>query len=136
MKDKVLTLVIGFLIGAIVATGGFFIYDNLRTNNMSGSDLSTNRNMPMMKNGNFGGHGDMVPPDMQQQDTTNDNANSTSSDASTNPNNNQSKQSKPNEKQGGMKGIFKGEQNNNGNTDTPPTMPEGIKTKTNSNTTT
>lgn len=33
MKSKILTFVIGFLVGAIIATGGFLIYQNVSGNN-------------------------------------------------------------------------------------------------------
>ena len=33
MKSKILFFIIGFLVGAIVATGGFLIYQNVNKNN-------------------------------------------------------------------------------------------------------
>lgn len=42
MKEKILTLVIGILIGAILATGGFTIYNSFN-----------NENKPLMRNGNM-----------------------------------------------------------------------------------
>lgn len=33
MKDKIMTLIIGILIGAILATGGFLIYNKINVNN-------------------------------------------------------------------------------------------------------
>lgn len=45
MKDKILTLIIGILIGAILAAGGFLIYNNVSGNNQSQPEM-------MQMNGN------------------------------------------------------------------------------------
>lgn len=45
MKEKVLTLIIGILIGAILATGGFLIYNKVNENNSS-TDMSNVPQMP------------------------------------------------------------------------------------------
>lgn len=46
MKDKILTLIIGILIGAVITVGGFFIYEKVSGNN------SNNNGMPSMNGGN------------------------------------------------------------------------------------
>ena len=47
MKDKILTLIIGILIGAILTAGGFLIYNNVR-----GTSSNNKMNeMPMMNKG-------------------------------------------------------------------------------------
>ena len=51
MKDKVLTLIIGILIGAILASGGFLIYNNVKSNDKTTSNTSFDRKMPQMQNG-------------------------------------------------------------------------------------
>lgn len=53
MKDKILTFVIGFLVGAIVATAGFYIYSQLNKNQstlQNGIPQNMEQSMP---NGNF-----------------------------------------------------------------------------------
>ena len=58
MKSKILTFVIGFLVGAIVATGGFLIYQNVNKNNNT-NNFDNGRKMRMMDGNNMG-----TPPDM------------------------------------------------------------------------
>lgn len=60
MKEKILTLVIGILIGAILATGGFLIYN--KTNSKNNVNHRGERPQ-MMQNGN--GDGMRTPPNMQ-----------------------------------------------------------------------
>lgn len=54
MKDKILTLIIGILIGAILATGGFFIYEKINGDNK--------KEMPSMQ-----GEGQMQAPGNGEQ---------------------------------------------------------------------
>ena len=63
MKDKVLVFIIGFLVGAIVATGGFMIYNKVKKpNNMRGEFFE--QNMDKMKPGEFGEfNGENMPPE-------------------------------------------------------------------------
>lgn len=60
MKEKILTLVIGILIGAILATGGFLIYN--KTNSKNKANNRGDRPQ-MMQNGN--GNNMRTPPNMQ-----------------------------------------------------------------------
>lgn len=130
MKEKILTLVIGFLIGAIVATGGFFIYDKVRANNSG--NVQNNSQQQMMPNGGQipqmmqdgkgfkgGQNGVMTPPDMQTQEGENtEGTNNQKTETNTNTSNPNS-----NGKQGvKTKGNFNaGQMKQNG--ETPPQMP-------------
>lgn len=49
MKNKILTFIIGFLVGAIVATAGFLIYNKIIGNNLNEFGM-----MPMEGNGQMG----------------------------------------------------------------------------------
>lgn len=52
MKDKILTLIIGILIGAIIATVGFLIYNNVNKKDTSFQDRGQMMERPMeMKDG-------------------------------------------------------------------------------------
>ena len=51
MKDKIIFLIIGILIGAIITTGGFLIYNKSLSNNVSQPEM-----MPM------NGNDQMQPP--------------------------------------------------------------------------
>lgn len=70
MKDKILTLIIGILIGAVITAGGFFIYEKVSGNN------SNNNGMPSMNGGNGqmqggpGGNGE-EPPEKPDGDNKN-----------------------------------------------------------------
>ena len=70
MKDKILTLIIGILIGAVITVGGFFIYEKVSGNN------SNNNGMPSMNGGNGqmqggpGGNGE-EPPEKPDGDNRN-----------------------------------------------------------------
>lgn len=129
MKEKALTFIIGFLVGAIVATGGFFIYDKVRNNNTE--NIPNNNPQQMMQNGEMmpggfkggftGPKGDMTPPDMQMQDENEQN-----NEQQNNMNNQTTKNS--NVKQGGkMKGNFNGAQNDGS---TPPEISNSNQTTT------
>lgn len=74
MKDKVMLFVIGALVGAIIATGVFFIYTKINSNN-SGM-MGPGGNPPSMPNGQNGESN--TPPEMPsennfQNNTQNDN---------------------------------------------------------------
>ena len=48
MRDKIMFLIIGILIGAIIATGGFLIYNKSLSNNVSQPEMTQiNGNGPM-----------------------------------------------------------------------------------------
>ena len=51
MKDKIIFLIIGILIGAIITTGGFLIYNKSLSNNMDESQMTQ-----------MSGNGQMGPP--------------------------------------------------------------------------
>ena len=61
MKNKILIFIIGFLVGAIVATGGFLIYEKTKpsTNNTRNQFPEGNPPQMMERNGNIG---DMQTP--------------------------------------------------------------------------
>lgn len=51
MKDKILTLIIGILIGAILASGGFLIYNKVNSNSNSDNNrpqMSNNGELPQI----------------------------------------------------------------------------------------
>jgi len=48
MKNKILIFIIGFLVGAIVATCGFIIYEKTKSSNDNDKGKYTERNMPQM----------------------------------------------------------------------------------------
>ena len=52
MKNKILIFIIGFLVGAIIATVGFYFYEK---NNNSQEGMAPNGNMPQMMNQENGG---------------------------------------------------------------------------------
>ena len=56
MKNKILILIIGILIGAVLTSIGFYIYQK---NNNGGPDFLQNGEMPQMPNGGNG----QTPPD-------------------------------------------------------------------------
>lgn len=73
MKDKVLTLIIGILIGAILATAGFYIYTKITSNSEPQGiptgdfrEMKGERRMPDMQNEN-GQDGEMVPGGNKQK---------------------------------------------------------------------
>lgn len=59
MKNKILILIIGILIGAVLTSIGFYIYQKNNTNTNGGPDFSQNGEMPQMPNGGNG----QTPPD-------------------------------------------------------------------------
>ena len=70
MKDKILLFVIGVLLGAIIATGAFFVYSK---SNCSNSTSNQNTSMPggtppSMPNGQSGENGQ--PPERPSDDNS------------------------------------------------------------------
>lgn len=59
MKNKILILIIGILIGAVLTSIGFYIYQKNNTNTNGGPDFSQNGEMPQMPNGGNG----QTPPE-------------------------------------------------------------------------
>lgn len=58
MKNRILTFIIGILVGAIVATAGFLIYSKSINKN-----VNPNERMPMQQNGEMG-----EPPEKPGED--------------------------------------------------------------------
>lgn len=84
MKDKILTLIIGVLIGAIITSAGFVIY--MKTNN-TGKNHNFGK-QPQMNQSQDGNQGRGTPPDLpngekpsgnQKGETTNGNSNNDTS---------------------------------------------------------
>lgn len=70
MKDKILVFIIGLLVGAIIATGCYYLYSKTHTTN--------NSDRPAMMNGNSTGMPSGTPPSMPSNDqngTSNQNSN-------------------------------------------------------------
>lgn len=111
MKEKILTFVIGCLVGAIVATGAFLVYEKVTSQNNVPNQQSSNSNMQ-----NFGPGGKMQPPDKQNgfeggtpPDMQNgDNAQSIDTTQNADSINGNSSTTQTNQKgqKGGMKGNF------------------------------
>ena len=59
MKDKVLIFIIGFLVGAVIASGVFYIYATSNSNNNNNTQMNggTPPEMPQMSSGG-------TPPEM------------------------------------------------------------------------
>ena len=72
MKDKILTLIIGILIGAIIASAGFVLY--IKTNNKNNTNQRPEfvNPPPMNQNQNFNQNGDM-PPELPNGEKPNKN---------------------------------------------------------------
>ena len=72
MKDKILTLIIGMLIGAIIASSGFVIY--MKANNTNNTNQRPDFDNPpqMNQNQNFNPNGDM-PPELSNGEKPNKN---------------------------------------------------------------
>lgn len=95
MKGKILTLIIGILIGAILAIGGFLIYNKTNSKNkvgnrgdrpqmMQNGSENNMRTPPNMQNGSNQGNGNNMgtPPEKPSDD--NQNSQSTASDMPSN----------------------------------------------------
>lgn len=66
MKNKILILIIGILIGAVVTSTIFYIYQKNNTNTNGGPDFSQNGEMSQMPNGGNG----QTPPDKPSGDNS------------------------------------------------------------------
>ena len=75
MKDKIVTLVIGILIGAIITAGGFLIFGNNNSNNgmQGGPDSSQMGEKPSGEMGD----GQGTPPDAGNSNATSTSTNTT-----------------------------------------------------------
>ena len=83
MKGKIITFIIGLLIGALLATGGYYLYEkNVKDNNANNTVNTTQNNrpgdgrMPEMPNGDSNtppakpdGDNGSTPPQMPQGDS-------------------------------------------------------------------
>ena len=74
MKDKILTFIIGVLVGAIIATIGYYIYSK---NNQNGS-MSNGAPPQMMQDGNKSGMPSGTPPELPNSEKSSNNNGSTS----------------------------------------------------------
>lgn len=54
MKDKILVLIIGILIGAIIASAGFLIYNKTTVSNSSQTNMMQMNGEGQSQNGNMG----------------------------------------------------------------------------------
>jgi len=72
MKDKILTLIIGILIGAIIATSGFLIYTKTHK---SDTNMGPNQGQMMEKPENFGGENGQKPDGEPPEKPSNDQRN-------------------------------------------------------------
>lgn len=82
MKNKILTFIIGVLVGAIITTAGFLVYENINTNN---NGMPNGERPQMMENGNGetppekpdGEQGQMggTPPEMPSKTNSNSSSN-------------------------------------------------------------
>ncbi len=66
MKNKILILIIGILIGAVLTSIGFYIYQKNNTNTNGGPDFLQNGEMPQMPNGGNG----QTPPNKPSGDNS------------------------------------------------------------------
>lgn len=85
MKSKIITLIIGILIGAILASAGFMIYNKVNENNRKEI-----RNGQMQDNGERPNgrptdmeDGDFTPPEKPTEETTDENAQQPTEEQST-----------------------------------------------------
>ena len=92
MKNKILILIIGILIGAVLTSIGFYIYQKNNTNTNGGPDFSQNGEVPQMPNGGNG----QTPPDKPSGDNSETPPEKTSGEQNSNgqmqTNNNQNSQ--------------------------------------------
>lgn len=77
MKDKILVFIIGFLVGAVIATGVFFIISKNNSNNGPQMNGGTPPQMPSGENGQPpekpSGENNGQPPEMPNNSTQNNN---------------------------------------------------------------
>ena len=72
MKNKILTFIIGLLVGAIITTAIFFVYLKVNKNENTTTNQETHQmQMP------GGERGEMTPPDMQEGETESTDGNTT-----------------------------------------------------------
>ena len=69
MKDKVLMFIIGFLVGAIITTCGFLIYEKTKSKNSVDNKFPRD-NMPQMMERNGNMENRPTPPQMQEGEET------------------------------------------------------------------
>ncbi len=62
MKDKILLFIIGVLVGAVIATGAFYVYSKSTSNCSNETTTQSNDNRPEMPGGQMGENGQ--PPEM------------------------------------------------------------------------
>ena len=82
MKDKILTLIIGMLIGAIIASAGFVLYIKTNNTNNTNQRPEFGNPPPMNQNQNFNQNGDM-PPEFQNGKKTKNNSENSSNTQNT-----------------------------------------------------
>ena len=74
MKNKILTFIIGALVGAIIATLGFYMYSKNNTNEFKGgqggSGMSQNGERPGMPSGMSGDFDGQTPPEKPDGDNS------------------------------------------------------------------
>ena len=74
-REKILTFIIGFLVGAIIASGAFIVYENVNkveSNNDFQRMMNKDGQMPpMMQNGEMG-----TPPDLPNMNNDGENSDS------------------------------------------------------------
>ena len=66
MKDKILLFIIGILLGAIIATGAFFVYSNCSNSTSNQNTSMPGGTPPSMPNGQSGENGQ--PPEKPSDD--------------------------------------------------------------------
>lgn len=66
MKDKIVLFVIGVLVGAIIATGSFYVY-TVASSNCNGNQMNNPGQPPEMPNGQNG-----QPPELPGNSSTQD----------------------------------------------------------------
>lgn len=71
MKQKILPFIIGLLIGAIIATGGFLIYENVKSGDKSTVNGMEDMRQMGPKNGNFDGQAPKELPEGENATDTN-----------------------------------------------------------------
>lgn len=69
MKDKIMMFIIGVLVGAVIATGAFYVYTITNNNNNQTTQMNEGGTPPEMPNGQNGElpekpSGDNMPPEM------------------------------------------------------------------------
>ena len=69
MKDKIVLFVIGVLVGAIIATGSFYVY-TIANSNCNSNQMNNSGQPPEMPNGQNGQNGQ--PPELPGNSSTQD----------------------------------------------------------------